>query len=117
MSIEPTRVFACLADPTRLRLVTLLSCNEELCVCELVHALADIQPKVSRHLAMLRSCGLVSDAREGTRVYYRLSPTLPRWASDTIRRVAASIAKDKPYRADRARLAKMPDRPARRRCA
>lgn len=117
MSIEPTKLFSCLADPTRLRLVTLLSRNEELCVCELVHALADIQPKVSRHLAMLRNCGLVTDAREGTRVYYRLAPTLPRWAVETMCVTASAIEDDMPYQADRTRLAGMPDRPLRRQCA
>jgi len=117
MSIEPTELFACLADPTRLRLVTLLSSNEELCVCELVHALADIQPKVSRHLAMLRNCGLLTDAREGRWVYYRLATTLPRWAVETMCLTASAIEDDMPYQADRARLAGMPDRPLRRPCA
>ena len=117
VSVEPTKLFACLADPTRLRLVALLSSNRELCVCELVHALADIQPKVSRHLAMLRDGGLVTDTREGTRVYYRLAPALPRWVMKTLRLAASAVEGDAPYRADRARLAAMPDRPLRRRCA
>ena len=117
MSIDATKLFACLGDPTRLRLVTLLSRHDELCVCELVHALADIHPKISRHLAMLRNCGVVTDTREGTRVYYRLAATLPRWADDTLRLVASSIADELPYHADRARLAAMPERPLRRRCA
>ena len=117
MPIEPTKLFACLADPTRLRLVSLLSHHEELCVCELVHAVSDIQPKVSRHLAMLRGCGLVTDAREGVRVYYRLAPTLPGWAMDVMRRTASAIAREAPYRTDRARLESMPDRPTRRHCA
>ena len=117
MSIEPTTLFACLSDQTRLRLVTLLSRNDELCVCELVHPLRDIQPKVSRHLATLRNCELVTDEREGTRVYYRLAPSLPRWAIDTMRLVASAAGDAMPYRADSARLARMPDRPLRRRCA
>ena len=116
MPIEPTKLFACLADPTRLRLVSLLSHHEELCVCELVHAVSNIQPKVSRHLAMLRGCGLVTDTRDGTRVYYRLAPMLPLWALDIMQRTALAIAGDAPYRADRARLETMPDRPTRRHC-
>lgn len=55
-SLKPTKLFACLSDGTRLRLLALLSADDELCVCELVYALADIQPKVSHHLAMLRQC-------------------------------------------------------------
>lgn len=117
MEIDPAKLFACLADTTRLRLVTLLSYNDELCVCELVWALGDIQPKVSRHLAMLRGCGLVSDNRAGVRVYYRLAPTLPDWAITTIRLAASANADVLPYRTDRARLAAMPDRPAQRQVA
>lgn len=77
--LKPTKLFACLSDGKRLRLLALLSADDELCVCELVHARADIQPKVSRHLAMLRQCGLVTDDRAGTRVYYRLAARLPPW--------------------------------------
>lgn len=111
--LKPTKLFACLSDGTRLRLLALLSADDELCVCELVHALADIQPKVSRHLAMLRGCTLVTDDREGTRVYYRLAPELAPWAERVIRLAASAIADEAPYRDDRARLAAMPDRPAR----
>ncbi len=112
MDIDPTKLFACLADRTRLRLVTLLSSNDALCVCELVHALDDIQPKVSRHLAMLRGCGLVRDTRKGVRIYYRLASTLPPWAEEIVRLAASASAEDAPYCNDRARLASMPDRPA-----
>jgi len=113
MTLEPTKLFACLSDGTRLRLLALLSGDGELCVCELVHALADIQPKVSRHLAMLRECGLVTDDREGTRVYYQLAAGLPPWADRVVRLAASAIADEAPYRDDRVRLAAMPDRPIR----
>ena len=117
MNLEPTKLFACLSDGTRLRLVALLSDNDELCVCELTHALADIQPKVSRHLAMLRACGLVADDREGTRIYYQLAPGLPPWIDRVVRLAASAVADEVPYRDDRARLAVMPDRPIRRHAA
>jgi biotin operon repressor len=69
--------FPALADPTRLRCLLLLATEGELCVCELTHALNESQPKISRHLAMLREAGIVSDRREGLWVHYRLSPDLP----------------------------------------
>ena len=67
-------LFALLADPTRLRCVVLLQREGELCVCELVHALDLPQPKVSRHLALLREAGVVEDRRAGQWVHYRLHP-------------------------------------------
>lgn len=61
-----------LADENRLRLARLLS-HEELNVQELCEILEMAQPKVSRHLSVLRQAGLVADHREGSRVYYSLS--------------------------------------------
>ena len=66
-----SRLFKALGDPTRLRIVALLS-HGELCVCHLEEALGLSQPKVSRHLATLRAAGVVEDRRDGTWVYYRL---------------------------------------------
>ncbi len=67
-----SRVFKALADPSRLRILNLLL-NEPLCVCELGSVLDLPQPLVSRHLAYLRSEGLVTDQRQGMRVQYSLS--------------------------------------------
>ena len=72
-----------LADPTRVRILSALR-RGELCVCDLCSATAESQPKVSRHMALLRESGLVSDRREGKWVYYRLSPTMPAWAATVI---------------------------------
>jgi DNA-binding transcriptional ArsR family regulator/precorrin-6B methylase 2 len=61
-----------LADSTRLRLLRLLY-HEELNVYELCQILNMPQPRISRHLAVLRKAGLVSDRREGAKVYYALA--------------------------------------------
>ena len=66
-----SQLFKALADPTRLRIVNLLL-QERACVCELGSVLDLSQPLISRHLAYLRSCGLVQDYREGMRVRYTL---------------------------------------------
>ncbi len=71
--------FKCLADETRLNIVLLVSAHQELCVCELTKKLALSQPKISRHLALLRSSGLLVDRRQGQWVYYRLHPELEAW--------------------------------------
>jgi len=60
-------------DPTRLRLLNLLRLGS-ICLGDLTAALGLLQPTVSRHLALLRHAGLVSDRRTGTRVAYSLVP-------------------------------------------
>ena len=72
--------FKCLSDDTRLNATLLIHQEGELCVCELTVALEDSQPKISRHLAQLRTCGLLTDERRGQWVYYRVSAGLPQWA-------------------------------------
>ena len=82
--ITPTEVFKSLADETRVRAILLIAEQGELCVCELMCALGDSQPKISRHLAQLRSNGLLLDRRQGQWVYYRLHPSLPAWVREVL---------------------------------
>lgn len=62
-------MFKALGDETRMRILKLLL-KKELCVCELEAALNLPQSKVSRHLTVLRSVGLVEDRRDGTWIFY-----------------------------------------------
>lgn len=67
-----TDVYAALADPTRLRILSLLG-EDEICVCH-IHASLDVpQPTASRHLAYLRKSGLVEARRDGSWMHYRLA--------------------------------------------
>ncbi len=84
MSLLPLQLFKNLADETRLGIVLLLKARGELCVCDLCTALAQSQPKISRHLAMLRESGLLLDRKQGKWVHYRLSPQMPAWAAQVI---------------------------------
>lgn len=104
-------VFDVIGDATRRRILALLVAEGELCVCELMAALDDIQPKVSRHLSVIRDAGLVRMRRDGTWVFYRLASPLPRWARDLLDTLRTGAVPD--LTADRARLKKMPGRPAR----
>jgi ArsR family transcriptional regulator len=65
-----------IADPARLRLVSLIACHEggEACVCELTGAFDLTAPTISHHLRVLREAGLISSERRGTWVYYRTNP-------------------------------------------
>jgi ArsR family transcriptional regulator len=67
------RIFKTFSDPTRLRILRLLE-REELMVQELMDVLGMAQSRVSRHLAILREAGLLSDRRDGTYVFYRFKP-------------------------------------------
>lgn len=84
MSLTPLQLFKNLSDETRLGIVLLLKEMRELCVCDLCAALDQSQPKISRHLAMLRESGLLLDRKQGKWVHYRLSPHMPAWAAQVI---------------------------------
>lgn len=88
--MNPEQLFKCLADETRLLSTLLIQAEGELCVCELMEALEDSQPKISRHLAQLRNCGILSDRRDRQWVYYRLHPQLPKWVTDILATTSAA---------------------------
>ena len=73
---ELARVFKALADPVRLRLLSLIASHAggEACVCELTGEFDVSQPTISHHLKVLREAGCSTSERRGTWVYYRLLP-------------------------------------------
>ena len=77
--IAPTQFYKQLGDELRLKSILLIMRHKELCVCELMAALDESQPKISRHLAQLRKAGILLDRRQGQWVYYRIHPNLPDW--------------------------------------
>lgn len=117
MQLAPETLFRALADTTRLRTLVLLQREGELCVCELTHALDMIQPKISRHLALLREAGLVSDRRAGQWIYYRIHPGLPEWSRTILDSTVAAVSDDKTFKQDHKALCSMPNRPGTRCCA
>jgi ArsR family transcriptional regulator len=117
MDVAPDSLFSSLANDTRLRSLMLLLRHDELCVCELTHALGVAQPHISRHLALLRESGLVSDRREGLWVHYRIHPELSEWVRRVLQDVFEGNAERAPFRDDAEVLAKMPNRPGAPRCA
>jgi ArsR family transcriptional regulator len=111
MSLSLVTVFKCLGDETRARIMLMLSAQGELCVCELIWALDDSQTKISRHLAQLRTCGLLEDRRQGQWVYYRLHPQLPEWVHEVLQ---VTLKANQPWvDQDTSRLASMEGRPVR----
>jgi ArsR family transcriptional regulator len=69
---ELATIFKALSDETRLRIVKLLE-KGELCVCDIVAALAIVQPKASFHLGVLKEAGFIKDRKQGKWIHYSLS--------------------------------------------
>jgi len=67
--------FSALADPVRLRVLSILAAapEGEVCVCDFVEPLAKSQPTVSHHLRVLSEAGLVRGDRRGKWVWYSLN--------------------------------------------
>ncbi|HET7530309.1 MAG TPA: Rv2640c family ArsR-like transcriptional regulator [Mycobacteriales bacterium] len=61
-----------LADPVRVRLMSLLLSTDDVCTCDLAPAVGVTEATVSHHLSVLKKAGLVTDGeRRGMNVYYR----------------------------------------------
>ena len=86
--MNQTDFFKCLSDATRLDILKLVMAKENICVCELTEQLQLSQPKISRHLALLRNLAILLDQRQGQWVYYRLNPNLPEWAKSVLNIIA-----------------------------
>jgi ArsR family transcriptional regulator len=73
---EMAALFKAVADPLRLRLLSLIACHPggESCVCDLTEEFDVTAPSISYHLKILREAGLISSDRRGTWVYYRVLP-------------------------------------------
>jgi len=84
IQVEPISFFKSLSDNIRLSILLLLQAEEELCVCELCEALDEIQPKISRNLALLKKVGLVVNRRQGQWIYYSINKQLPQWATQVL---------------------------------
>lgn len=98
--ITPDALFSLLSDDTRLRCLLLLRKEGELCVCEINQIIGGNQPKISRHLALMRASGLVSDERRGQWVYYSLNSSLPSWAKKITEAILENLMKEEPYHSD-----------------
>jgi ArsR family transcriptional regulator len=99
------RFFQALGDNTRLRLLNLMGA-QEICVCYLVEILGQPQPKISRHLAYLRSAGIVSARREGKWMHYRIVMPSHVGATQILKQTLAWFREDRAMQADLARLSK-----------
>lgn len=99
------QLFQALSDRTRIRLLNLMT-DGEVCVCFFVEVLGEPQPKISRHLAYLRSAGLVATRREAKWMHYRITPPEHPAARCAFEAVVQTFAGDRELQRDRASLAR-----------
>ncbi len=66
--------YAALADPVRLKLLSLIAATGELCSCEILEPLAKSQPTVSHHTKILAEAGLIVGDKRGRWVYWSVPP-------------------------------------------
>jgi ArsR family transcriptional regulator len=92
-AVDLARSFKALADPVRLRLLSLIAAHEggEVCVCELSGGFDVTGPTISHHLRVLREAGLISGERRGTWIYYRAEP-------EALGRLSGALAMAEPAR-------------------
>ncbi|MFT7234964.1 MAG: ArsR family transcriptional regulator [Methylophagaceae bacterium] len=111
MDLQADDFYSALSHPMRLRATLLIKQMDELCVCELTHALDLAQPVISRHLAQLKEAGILLARKQGLWVYYRINDALPLWALDVLERTVDGVANASPYQDDAHALCTMSDRP------
>ncbi|MDH5358343.1 MAG: metalloregulator ArsR/SmtB family transcription factor [Gammaproteobacteria bacterium] len=111
MTLQADDLYAALSHPMRLRALVLINQLDELCVCELTHALGLAQPVISRHLAQLKEKGLLLARRQGLWIYYRINDDIPTWVKTVIQMTTEGISATPPYQDDRLALESMSDRP------
>ena len=68
------RGFAALADPVRLRLLSLIAAGDEVCSCDFLQPLGKSQPTISHHTKALTEAGLITGEKRGRWVYWRVIP-------------------------------------------
>ncbi|MGZ5472426.1 MAG: ArsR/SmtB family transcription factor [Thermoanaerobaculia bacterium] len=96
-------LFQALGDRTRLRILNLLA-DGEVCVCFFVEVLGEPQPKISRHLGVLRAADLVAARRDGKWMHYRA--TIPEALAPLFENVIAALRADPDMARDRVALAR-----------
>jgi ArsR family transcriptional regulator len=103
--MELVQIYQCLCDVTRLRVLNLLA-QGPLCVCHFQEVLGEPQVKISKHLAYLRTRGLVQVERKGNWMVYELPARLSRELKANLA-CLQDCAKENPlFQRDLARLAK-----------
>jgi ArsR family transcriptional regulator len=104
--VDLVRVYECLCDRTRLRLLNVLT-RGPLCVCHFQAVLREPQVKISKHLAYLRARRLVECTRHGNWIVYQLPARRPRALDANLACLQDCTQTDSAFQRDLARLARL----------
>ncbi|MHB1710385.1 MAG: metalloregulator ArsR/SmtB family transcription factor [Acidimicrobiales bacterium] len=74
VAVDLARVLAALADPVRLRLLSIVASGAEVCSCDLEGPLAKSQPTISHHTRVLADAGLIVGEKRGRWVWWHADP-------------------------------------------
>lgn len=74
-AVALAHTYAAVADPVRLRLLSMIAAAGEMCSCDLMAPLSKSQPTVSHHTRILADAGLIVGDKRGRWVYWRVEPT------------------------------------------
>ncbi|WP_188260224.1 ArsR/SmtB family transcription factor [Azospirillum tabaci] len=85
-------LFQALSDPIRLRCIIMMRLNGAMAVNDLAFLLQVPQPKVSKHLAILKNAGLACRKRDASWVKYSIAPELPVWVHVVIEQAMNGLA-------------------------
>lgn len=107
--MELIKIYECLCDLTRLRLINLLQ-EGPLCVCHFQEVMREPQVKISKHLGYLRERGLVECERQGNWMVYALPAKPDRDLRANLACLQDCAQGNPVFRADRARLKKLAPR-------
>ena len=104
--MELVRIYECLCDVTRLRILNVLL-RGPLCVCHFQAVLREPQVKISKHLAYLRARGFVAAARRGNWMVYALPPSRPRELAANLACLQDCAGEQPVFQRDLARLERL----------
>ena len=85
---EKSMLFKAFGDPTRLKIVDMISCGE-LCACVILEEFDITQPSLSHHMKILCDCGLVVGRKEGKWTYYSLDIKAVQNFKDVLSKITA----------------------------
>lgn len=110
-SFDMDLFFSALADNTRRRLLNLIG-EDEVCVCFLVEVIDTNQPKISRHLAILKKAGLVNVRRDWKWSHYRITKPANEKAAKVLDETLNLLKNDPDMKKDRQQMTKICCAPA-----
>ncbi|NDL60387.1 ArsR/SmtB family transcription factor [Phytoactinopolyspora mesophila] len=73
-AVSLARMFKALADPARVKILSLLLNADEVCACDMAEAIGKTAATTSHHLKLLKEAGLITGERRGTWIHYRVVP-------------------------------------------